>query len=90
MNKQKGTEMEFSFSLSLPDELARELMAAASERHCSPRIFAEETILSALASRRLPRIPSTAYCGRPGGIGHGEEDREPEPYSVRLGGNKCW
>jgi len=44
------------FEMTLPDTMYAELIDAAEERRCSPRIFAEETILSALASRRLPRV----------------------------------
>lgn len=44
------------FEMTLPDVMYAELIDAAEERRCSPRIFAEETILSALASRRLPRV----------------------------------
>jgi hypothetical protein len=48
--------MAYVFEMTLPDALYAELIDAADERHCSPRIFAEETILSALATRRLPRV----------------------------------
>lgn len=46
------------FEMNLPDVMYAELIDAAEERRCSPRVFAEETLLSALASRRLPRAVS--------------------------------
>jgi hypothetical protein len=42
--------------LELSDVLIEELTAAAKERNCSIRQFALETLESALAERRLPRI----------------------------------
>jgi hypothetical protein len=42
------------FEMNLPDVMYAELIDAAEERRCTPRIFAEETLLAALASRRLP------------------------------------
>jgi hypothetical protein len=47
------------FEVYFPDAMLNELVNAAQERHCSPRVFAEETLHSALATRRLPRTAVT-------------------------------
>jgi hypothetical protein len=48
--------VEFNFSVSLPDVLAQELLEAARECRCSPKIFAAQSVESVLASRRLPKV----------------------------------
>ncbi len=52
--------MTLDFALTLPDELYRELIEAAKDCQCSPKQFAEESLHSVLASRRLPRIRRTS------------------------------
>ena len=42
--------------VDLPEAMLDELRLAARERSCSPRQFAIETLESAIASRRLPKI----------------------------------
>jgi hypothetical protein len=44
------------FEIALPDELYAELLAGCRDCQCPPKVFAEEAILSVLASRRLPRV----------------------------------
>ncbi len=58
--------MELTFSLNLPDALAQELEDAARQSHCTPKIFAAESLESVLASRRLPRVPPAALGPRIG------------------------
>jgi hypothetical protein len=68
-------------SLSLPNELFQELIDAAVESRVSPKIFCEQTVECALASRRLPR----ATPGRNGArVGVFEEEPEVEGYPVHA------
>lgn len=74
--------MELNFSLSLPDALFQELVDAALECRCSPKIFAAQSLESALASRRLPKVALGAHGPR---IATAEvEEAEPEGYPVHL------
>ncbi len=73
--------MELNFSLTLPDELYRELIDSCRERSCSPKQFAAESLEIVLASSRLPRVASPL----PARIGTREvEEAEPEGYPVHL------
>jgi hypothetical protein len=54
--------VELNLSLNLPDVMFQELVEAARECQCSPKIFAAQSVESVLASRRLPRVT-------PGSIG---------------------
>ena len=48
--------MELTFSVTLPDELAGELKAAACGSECTAVEFIGEVLEAALASRRLPHV----------------------------------
>jgi hypothetical protein len=74
--------VELNFSLTLPDELYRELIDGCRERSCSPKQFAAESLESVLASRRLPTVKPASLGAR---IGTPEiEDVEPEGYPVHY------
>jgi hypothetical protein len=74
--------VELNFSLTLPDELYRELINGCRERSCSPKQFAAESLESVLASRRLPHVRQAPHGAR---IGTPEiEDVEPEGYPVHY------
>lgn len=73
--------MELNFSLTLPDELYRELIDSCRERSCSPKQFAAESLEIVLASSRLPRM-AAPHGAR---IGTREiEDVEPVSYPVHC------
>ena len=75
-------DVELNFSLTLPDELYRELIDSCRERSCSPKQFAAESLESVLASRRLPRVAAAPHGAR---IGVRKiEDVEPVGYPVHL------
>jgi hypothetical protein len=42
--------------VNLPEVMLDELRLAAQERRCTPHQFAIETLESAIASRRLPKV----------------------------------
>lgn len=48
--------MQLNLTLELNDQLWAELVAGCRDCECPPKVFAEEAILSVLASRRLPRV----------------------------------
>jgi hypothetical protein len=48
--------VELNFSLTLPEEMYRELIESCRECQCSPKQFAAESLESVLASRRLPGV----------------------------------
>ncbi len=74
--------MELIFSLTLPEELYRELIDSCRERSCSPKQFAAESLEIVLASSRLPRVAAAPHGAR---IGTREiEEAEPEGYPVHL------
>jgi hypothetical protein len=54
--------MELTLTLELPDGLYQELLDAAVESRCTPKMFAAESVESVLASRRLPKV-SQGRCG---------------------------
>jgi hypothetical protein len=69
--------VELSFSLTLPDELYRELIAGCRECSCSPKQFAAESLEAVLASRRLPGVAVGAHGARISVAG--KEERELLP-----------
>jgi hypothetical protein len=71
--------MRLDFSLTLPDELSSELTSACRECECSPQQFAAQTLESALASRRLPRVTLGANGPR-----MATPEVEPDGYPVHL------
>jgi hypothetical protein len=73
---------ELTFTLDLNEVMLAELVDAARECRCSPKIFAAESLESVLASRRLPRVPPARNGARVGP--HGVADMEPEGYPVHL------
>jgi hypothetical protein len=79
--------VELNFSLTLPDELFRELIDGCRERSCSPKQFAAESLEILLASRRLPRVP--AKHGARIGVREIEEV-EPECYAVHCPEGITW
>lgn len=74
--------MDLNFSLTLPDELYRELIDSCRERSCSPKQFAAESLEIALASSRLPRVaigPQGARLGTRDIV-----DAEPVGYLIHF------
>ena len=74
--------MEFVFSMTIPDTLYQELIEAARESRCSPKIFAAQSVESVLASRRLPRVAQGSHGPRIGG--REVEEAEPDGYRLSL------
>jgi hypothetical protein len=75
-------DVELNFSLTLPDELYRELIDSCRERSCSPKQFAAESLEIVLASSRLPRVAAAPHGAR---IGTREiEEVEPVGYPVHC------
>lgn len=58
--------MELNFSLTLPEEMYRELIEGCRECRCSPKQFAAESLESVLASRRLPSVTVGRHGARIG------------------------
>lgn len=75
--------MTLDFTVTLTDELYRELIEATKECQCSPKQFAAESLESVLASRRLPKVKlgkHGARIGRP----EADEDVVPEGYPLHC------
>jgi hypothetical protein len=64
-------EIQFQFSMRMPDALHGELIEASRERRCSPEQFCSEAVEVLLAGRREQRLrPEDCYARkgpRPGG-----------------------
>jgi hypothetical protein len=74
--------MELNFSVTLTEELYRELIEGCRDCACSPKQVAAESLESVLASRRLPRVEA-GRCGPRIGGGF-ERETEPEAYPVHY------
>ncbi len=71
-------------TLTLPDALFTELEAASAgvrEHGFTPETWAQEAVESALATRRLPKVPLGSHGPHARRI---EEDAEPECYPVHC------
>jgi hypothetical protein len=76
-------------TLVLPEELFSELQSASTDIHeqgFTPERWAQEAVESVLASRRLPRVQSSAQCGRHNGASVARdaerESYESEPHAA--------
>lgn len=79
--------MELNFTLTLTEELWRDLIADCTECSCSPKQWASEAVEAAIASRRLPKVPEAAYGAQMCGTrraGHEDEDEEFHPIEHRI------
>lgn len=74
--------MELNFSLTLTEELYRELIDGCRDCNCSPKQFAAESLESTLASRRLPKVEA-GRCGPRFGAPTEREIELEDGYRVR-------